>query len=92
MKILKFRRAKEGDAVGRGVLTAEGARQLNQCRTRVARGEKPSASELLERVILKTEKDVGDVNKTMLVARLRGEDAEIYPGRVPWTFREKREG
>ena len=89
LKIPKFRRAKEGDAVGGNVLTAKGAEQLNQHRRGVEKGDKPSTGELLEMRIFdlgtQTKNGVG-ADEIKLAAKLREQDKEIYPDRDPWTL------
>ena len=79
--IINFRRVKEGDVVvGGGVLTAEGAGQLNAHRLEVARGNRPTAAELL----MTNMKNIPEVKK--VIGSLFEQDKEIFPSRVAWTM------
>lgn len=80
-KINNFRRAKEGDVIfGGGVLTAEGAGQLNAHRQEVAQGNRPTAAELL----MTNMKNIPEGKK--VIGSLFEQDTVTFPGRVAWTM------
>lgn len=72
-----FTNAKEGDPVGRSVLTELGARHVNGYRKAVAVGEVPSIGEILSLKIPEME-DSGEAARRLLAHEL-----VEYPGREP---------